>query len=99
MFLALVGVTAAVATQAVGALLLLGLIAAPAGAAQVLTARPYRALALSAVIAVGSVWVGLTLAYAAPSVPPSFGILSAATAAYLLSYVATAADRHRRVHA
>jgi zinc/manganese transport system permease protein len=98
-FLALVGVTAAVATQAVGALLLLGLIAAPAGAAQLLTARPYRALALSAAIAVGSVWVGLTLAYAAPSIPPSFGILSAATATYLVSYVASTAHGLRRTHA
>ena len=40
-FLALVGATAAEATQAVGALLLLGLLAAPAGTAQRLTARPY----------------------------------------------------------
>ena len=46
-FLGLVGVTAAAATQAVGALLLLGLLAAPAGAAQRLTARPFlRALAV-----------------------------------------------------
>ena len=41
-FLVLVGVTAAEATQAVGALLLLGLLAAPAGAAQRLTDRPWR---------------------------------------------------------
>ncbi len=39
-FLVLLGLTAGVATQAVGALLLLGLLAAPAGAAQRLTARP-----------------------------------------------------------
>ena len=43
-FLALVGATAAEATQAVGALLLLGLLAAPAGAALRLTDRPYRGL-------------------------------------------------------
>ena len=40
--------TAAAATQAVGALLLLGLLAAPAGAAQRLTARPFPALWLAA---------------------------------------------------
>jgi zinc/manganese transport system permease protein len=82
-FLALVGVTAAEATQAVGSLLLLGLLAAPAGAAQSLTDRPYRALWLSGVIAVGSVWVGLAVSYAAPSLPPSFAIMSVATAAYV----------------
>ena len=79
-FFVLLGVTAGVATQAVGALLLLGLLAAPAGAAQRLTARPFGALWLSAGIAVGSMWVGLTVAYLAPRVPPSFGILAVATA-------------------
>ena len=58
-FLALVGVCAAEATQAVGALLLVGLVAAPAGAAHRLTGRPWIGLALSAAIAVGSVWLGL----------------------------------------
>ena len=40
-FLVLVAATTAEATEAVGALLVLGLVAAPAGAAQQLTARPY----------------------------------------------------------
>src|SRR5206468_5263625 len=57
-FLALVGVVAAQASQAVGALLLLGLLAAPAGAAHRLTTNPYRGLVLSPVLAVGSVWIG-----------------------------------------
>jgi zinc/manganese transport system permease protein len=92
-FLGLVGVTAAAASQAVGALLLLGLLAAPAGAAQRLTARPYRAMWLSAVIAIVSVWGGLSIAYAAPEVPPSFGILAVSTGSYLLAYAVTAA-RH-----
>ena len=43
-FLLLLGATAGEATQAVGALLLLGLLAAPAGAAHRLTASPYLAL-------------------------------------------------------
>jgi zinc/manganese transport system permease protein len=81
-FLALVGVTAAAATQAVGALLLLGLIATPAGAAQQLTTRPFRALWLSGAIAVASMWLGLGIAYATPSVPPSFAILAVATASF-----------------
>jgi len=92
-FLGLVGVTAAAATQAVGALLLLGLLAAPAGAAQRLTARPFRGLWLSAAIAIFSVWAGLVIAYAAPKIPPSFGILAVATAVYLIAIACTVNGR------
>ena len=92
-FLGLVGVTAAAATQAVGALLLLGLLATPAGAAQQLTTRPFRALWFSAGIAVASMWVGLTIAYAAPSVPPSFGILAVATGFFLVVSLASKLNR------
>jgi len=88
-FLGLVGVTAAAATQAVGALLLLGLLAAPAGAAQRLTGRPFRGLWLSAVIAIFSVWAGLVVSYAAPKIPPSFGILAVATVVYLTAIACT----------
>jgi zinc/manganese transport system permease protein len=95
-FLGLVGVTAATATPAVGALLLLGLLATPAGAAQRLTARPFLGMALSAGIAVGSMWAGLCIAYAVPSVPPSFGILAVATGCYAMAWVATRAVRRRR---
>jgi zinc/manganese transport system permease protein len=84
-FLALLGVVAAEATQAIGALLLLGLLAAPAGAAQRLTARPYLGLALSAALAVGSVWAGLTLAYVFPSLPPSSMIVGVAVGAYAVT--------------
>jgi zinc/manganese transport system permease protein len=89
-FLVLLGVTAAEATQAVGSLLLLGLLAAPAGAAIRLTDRPFRALALSAGFAVGSVWFGLALAYAAPSLPPSFAIMAVATAIFVASFAVSA---------
>jgi zinc/manganese transport system permease protein len=81
-FLALVGAAAAEASQAVGALLLLGLLAAPAGTAQRLTTRPYSALLLSAGLAVGEVWAGLALSYTAPALPPSFAILAVATGVY-----------------
>ena len=82
-FLALVGATAGEATQAVGALLLLGLLASPAGAAQKLTANPYRAMWMSAAIAVVAMWAGLVISYEASRIPPSFGILSVATAIFL----------------
>ncbi|MCU1461217.1 MAG: ABC-type transporter, integral rane subunit [Acidimicrobiales bacterium] len=82
-FLTLVGATAAEATQAVGALLILGLLAGPAGIAMRVTSRPHRAMALSTAIAVGAVWGGLGLSYAAPKLPPSFSILTLITIAYL----------------
>ncbi|MBO0839919.1 MAG: metal ABC transporter permease [Sciscionella sp.] len=93
-FLVLVGATAAEAAQAVGALLLLGLIAAPAGTAQRLTPRPYRALGLSAVIAVADIWIGLVLSYAIPVLPPSFAILAVASAGFLTALAVPAIKRH-----
>jgi len=86
-FLALVGVCAAEATPAVGALLLLGLLAAPGGAALRLTARPYAALWLSAAIAVAAMWGGLTTCYLAPGVPPSFAIVTIAGAIYAVTFL------------
>jgi zinc/manganese transport system permease protein len=83
-FLALTGATAAESTQVVGALLILGLLAAPAGAARRVTTRPLAGLAVSAAISVGSVWIGLTVSYLVPKTPPSFAILSTATATYLV---------------
>jgi zinc/manganese transport system permease protein len=88
-FLALVGATAGEATQAVGALLLLGLLAAPAGAAHRLTPNPYLALALSAALAVGAMWSGLALSYAIPSLPPSSAVIGFAAAIYLLAFALT----------
>lgn len=88
-FLALLGGTAAEATQAVGALLLLGLLAAPAGAAQLLSARPYRALMLSAAIAVAATWAGLISSYLVRDLPPSTAIVAFACAAYLLAFLST----------
>lgn len=86
-FLALVGACAGEATQAVGSLLLLGLLAAPAGAAIRLTDRPFRALALSAALAVGEMWGGLLLSAAVPTLPPSFAIMAIATAVYAATYL------------
>lgn len=81
-FLALVGVATAEATQAVGALLLLGLVAAPAGSAVALTGRPWAGLALAVGLAVAETEGGLALAYALPRVPPSFAITAVAAAGY-----------------
>lgn len=86
-FLALVGATAAQTTQTVGALLLLGLLAAPAGIAVRLTTRPYRGMAMAAGVAIGAVWAGLALSYAVPRLPPSFGIMAVLTAAYAATWL------------
>src|SRR5262249_27779903 len=81
-FLVLVGATAAGSTQGVGALLILGLLAAPAGAGGRLATRRLPAMALSAGIAVASVWTGLAASYVIGWMPPSFAILAVATLVY-----------------
>ncbi|MFG2848422.1 metal ABC transporter permease [Kitasatospora sp. NPDC048296] len=95
-FLALVGATAGEATQAVGSLLLLGLLAAPAGAAIRLTDRPFRALALSAALAVAEMWGGLLLSAAAPKLPPGFAIMAVASAVYAATFLARPTARTAR---
>jgi zinc/manganese transport system permease protein len=95
-FLALLGLVAAQASLAVGALLLLGLLAAPAGAAQRLTDRPYLALVLSALFSVGSVWLGLTLSYVVPSLPPSTMIIAVAVGIYALAFLGSVSRSTQR---
>jgi zinc/manganese transport system permease protein len=90
-FLAVVGLVAGQASQAVGALLLLGLLAAPAGAAHLITANPFRGLFLSAALSLGSVWIGLTLSYVFPTLPPSSMIIASAVGIYALTLAAAAA--------
>ena len=70
--LAVVGATAAEATPAVGALLLRGLRAAPAGAAR----------ALASALSVAAMTLGLLGSYLLPKVPPSFAIVAVAAALY-----------------
>ncbi|MEY9863896.1 zinc/manganese transport system permease protein [Catenulispora sp. GAS73] len=96
-FLALVGAATAEATQAVGALLLLGLVAAPAGTALVLTDRPWRGLTLSVGLAVAEMWAGLIAAYLIPRMPPSFSITAAATVVYAAALMFRWASCHRQV--
>jgi zinc/manganese transport system permease protein len=86
-FLAILGVTAAEASQVVGSLLILGLLSAPAGTAMRLTDRPLRGMLLAAGIAVASVWGGVAIAQAAPKVPVSFAIVTLAAAIYLVAAI------------
>ncbi|MBS1879050.1 MAG: metal ABC transporter permease [Actinobacteria bacterium] len=84
-FLVILGAVAAEATQAVGALLLLGLLAAPGGAARLLSDRPWHGLALAAAIAVGSTWAGLVLSYEIESLPAGTAIVAVATAVFVFA--------------
>ena len=95
-FLVLVAVCAAEATQAVGALLLVGLIAGPAGAAHRLATRPWVGLALATGIAVGAMWIGLLVSYRFGSIPPSFAIIAIVTAVYALSVAVSIGSRGAR---
>lgn len=84
-FFIILAVVAAEATQAVGALLLLGLIAAPGGAARLLTDRPWRGLALSGSIAVLAMWLGLLASYRFASLPTSTAVIAIAAGAFVLA--------------
>src|SRR6185312_5341607 len=101
LFLAAVGATVAEATPVIGALLVLGLLAAPAAAAARLTVRPWHGFWLSATLSVASVWIGIGLAYAIPKAPASFTIMTTATGFYALAALAGRAPGRRfgAVHA
>jgi zinc/manganese transport system permease protein len=85
--LTLLGATAAETTQAVGALLLLGLLAAPAGAAHRWTRNPFAGMALSATLAVSSMIVGVVASSAVPTLTPSFTIIGTTALIYGLSFL------------
>jgi zinc/manganese transport system permease protein len=87
-FLVILAAVAAEATQAVGALLLLGLLAAPGGAARLLTSDPWRGLALSAGIAVASTWAGLALSYEIDSLPAGTAVIGVAAAVFGVAAIA-----------
>lgn len=96
-FMLLLALVVAMAVQVVGTLLLFALVVTPAATALMLTARPVAVAALGTGIALASVWVGLMLS-AMVNLPPSFFIVSLATAGWLATTVATR-DRHAAVDA
>lgn len=87
LFLVLLGATVAEAVQAVGALLIFGLMVTPPAIAQMVTSRPYAAMFLSAALAVCFVWLGLGLAFYL-SYPASFFITALAFGTYLVCVLA-----------
>jgi zinc/manganese transport system permease protein len=99
LFLAVVGATVAEATQIIGALVVLGLLAAPAAAAARLTTRPWHGFWLSALLATAAIWIGVTITYAVPAAPATFTIMSAAATIYLIAVVIGARGRRPRLAA
>lgn len=83
-FLVILGVAAAGASQVIGSLLVFALLVAPAATASRLTARPLLGLLLSIVIAVVVVWVGEGVAFFSPY-PIGFWVTSLAFALFLLA--------------
>jgi zinc/manganese transport system permease protein len=81
-FLVLLGVAAAEVSQITGALLVFALLVMPAAAAQQLTTRPARGLALTVVIALLVTWLGLGVAYFS-AYPVGFFITTFGFAAYV----------------
>jgi zinc/manganese transport system permease protein len=95
LFLVLLGATVAEAVQAVGALLIFGLMVTPAAIAQRLTSRPYMGMLLSGALAVAFVWIGLALAFYI-SYPASFFITALAFGTYLAVMIGAALARRRQ---
>lgn len=94
LFLVLLGVAVAEASQITGSLLVFALLVMPAAAAQRFTPRPVAGLVLSVVIAVTVTWLGLVVAYYSPY-PMGFYITTFAFAVYLASFVVRyLVDRH-----
>ena len=62
-FLVIVALATSVAVPVVGALLIFSLMIGPPAAARAVTSRPFIALVLSAVIAVGTVWVAIAISF------------------------------------
>jgi zinc/manganese transport system permease protein len=94
-FLVALAVVTAESTQAVGALLLIGLLSAPAGAAHRLTGHTYWGLAISGGLAVVATWGGLALSYAISWLPPSSAIIGLVALGYLAAVAVSLRGRSR----
>lgn len=97
LFLAVVGATVAEATQIIGALVVLGLLAAPAAAAARLTTRPWHGFWLSGILGTTALWIGVIIAYAVPTAPATFTIMSTAATIHLIAVAITARGHRPRL--
>ncbi|MHB8883661.1 MAG: metal ABC transporter permease [Methylovirgula sp.] len=84
LFLAVVALATAECAQIVGVLLVFALMVGPAAAAQQVTRGVAAGVLVSALLALGEAWLGITLAYYTDW-PSSFWITASSVAAYLLA--------------
>ena len=80
-FLLVVALTTTMAVPVVGALLIFSLLISPAAAARSFTNRPFTAMGLSVLIALGTVWAAIALAYLS-NLPIGFFVGSIGAATY-----------------
>jgi zinc/manganese transport system permease protein len=92
-FLAVVALAVSACAQIVGVLLVFTLMVGPPAAVQAITTGLWTGLALSAALALGEAWLGITLAYYTDW-PVSFCIALLSAAAYFAS-IATPPSRGR----
>lgn len=83
-YLVLLGITVAGVSQVTGSLLVFALLALPPATAQLLTARPARALVASVVLALVTVWLALGATFFS-SYPVGFWLTSIAFAFYVIA--------------
>lgn len=95
-FMLLLAITVAEATQVVGVLLVFALIVVPAAAAEHLTRKPLSAIILSIVFGLGFTWGGLLLAFVG-RYPVSFYIAELAAATYFIAVNASHAFQPHRL--
>jgi zinc/manganese transport system permease protein len=95
-FLLVLGLAAAGASQVTGSLLVFALLVCPPATAQRLTARPGLGITLSALIALAVTWVGMGCAFFSPY-PIGFWVSSFAYGTYMLASAYRALlDRNRQ---
>jgi zinc/manganese transport system permease protein len=83
-FLLVLGLAVAEASQIVGVLLVFALLVIPPAIAQTITMRPLLSISIGVLIGVGITWVGLALAYISDQ-PVGFYTTSLALAGYVLA--------------
>jgi zinc/manganese transport system permease protein len=93
-FLVLLGLAAAGASQMTGALLVFALLVMPAATIQRLTSRPAFGLWLTLVLAIALTWAGLAVSYYSPY-PIGFWITTIAFGAYVLAQVSSVLGERR----
>jgi zinc/manganese transport system permease protein len=95
LFLLLLGVAVAEASQITGSLLVFALLVMPAATAHALTGRPVLGLALSVLIGLVVTWLALGVAYYSVY-PIGFFVTTFAFAGYVLARLWRASERLRR---